>query len=91
MGITMQQTLQLLHEIVWGPWTIFLFLWTGLFFTVRSGGFQVRGLSYWWPWIEENTSMLMIITLIASTILMEIIHLLRINVFKLIVVEMIEK
>ena len=44
----MQQTLQLLHEIVWGPWTIFLFLWTGLFFTVRSGGFQVRGLSYWW-------------------------------------------
>lgn len=36
-------------------------------------------------WIEENTSMLMIITLIASTILMEIIHLLRINVFKLIV------
>ena len=48
MGITMQQTLQLLHEIVWGPWTIFLFLWTGLFFTVRSGGFQVRGLSYWW-------------------------------------------
>ena len=44
----MQQTMQMLHEIVWGPWTIFLFLGTGLLFTVRSGGFQVRGLPYWW-------------------------------------------
>lgn len=44
----MQQTLQLLHEIVWGPWTIFLFLGTGLFFTVKSGGFQIRRLPYWW-------------------------------------------
>ena len=33
MEITMQQTLQLLHEIVWGPWTMLLFLGTGLFFT----------------------------------------------------------
>lgn len=48
MGITMQQTLQLLHEVVWGPWTIFLFLGTGLFFTVKSGGFQIRKLPYWW-------------------------------------------
>ena len=44
----MQQTLQLLHEIVWGPWTMFLFLGTGLFFTVKSGGFQIRKLPYWW-------------------------------------------
>lgn len=44
----MQQTMQMLHEIVWGPWTMFLFLGTGLFFTVKSGGFQVRGLPYWW-------------------------------------------
>ena len=44
----MQQTLQLLHEVVWGPWTIFLFLGTGLFFTVKSGGFQIRKLPYWW-------------------------------------------
>ena len=44
----MQQTLQLLHEIVWGPWTIFLFLGTGLFFTVKSGGFQIWKLPYWW-------------------------------------------
>ena len=44
----MQQTLQLLHEIVWGPWTMFLFLGSGLFFTVKSGGFQIRKLPYWW-------------------------------------------
>ena len=48
MEITMQQTLQLLHEIVWGPWTMLLFLGTGLFFTVKSGGFQIRKLPYWW-------------------------------------------
>lgn len=44
----MQQTLQLLHEIVWGPWTMFWFLGTGLFFTVKSGGFQIRKLPYCW-------------------------------------------
>lgn len=44
----MQQTMQMLHEIVWGPWTMFLFLGTGLFFTVKSGGFQIRKLPYWW-------------------------------------------
>ena len=44
----MQQTLQLLHEIVWGPWTMLLFLGTGLFFSVKSGGFQIRKLPYWW-------------------------------------------
>ena len=44
----MQQTMQMLHEIVWGPWTMFLFLGTGLFFTVKSGGFQIRRLPYWW-------------------------------------------
>lgn len=36
-------------------------------------------------WIEENTSMLMGVVFVASTIVMEIIHLMRINVFKLIV------
>lgn len=40
--------MQTLHEMVWGPWTMLLFLGTGLFFTVKSGGFQVRGLPYWW-------------------------------------------
>lgn len=40
--------MQTLHKMVWGPWTMLLFLGTGLFFTVKSGGFQVRGLPYWW-------------------------------------------
>ena len=44
----MQQTMQMLHEIVWGPWTMLLFLGTGLFFTVKSGGFQMRHLPNWW-------------------------------------------
>ena len=44
----MQQLMQTLHQMVWGPWTMVLFLGTGLFFTVRSGGFQIRGLPYWW-------------------------------------------
>lgn len=36
-------------------------------------------------WIDTNTSMLMFATFIGSTILMEVLHLLRVNVFKLIV------
>ncbi len=36
-------------------------------------------------WIESNTTMLMAVIFICSTVLMEILHLMRINVFKLIV------
>ena len=36
-------------------------------------------------WIEDNTSMLLFWTFIVSTIVMEVIHLLHINVFKLVV------
>lgn len=36
-------------------------------------------------WVEANTSMLLVYTFIGSTILMEIFHLLRINVFKFVV------
>ena len=36
-------------------------------------------------WIEANTTMLMAVTFVGSTVLMEILHLLRVNVFKLIV------
>ena len=38
----------MLHELVWGPWTLVLFLGVGLLFTVRSGGFQIRGFGRWW-------------------------------------------
>lgn len=37
-----------LHTMVWGPWTMLLFLATGLMFTWRSRGFQVRGFQQWW-------------------------------------------
>ena len=36
-------------------------------------------------WIEQNTSILLVYTFVVSTIFMEVIHLLRINVFKFIV------
>ena len=36
-------------------------------------------------WIKENTTMLLIVVFVASTILNEILHLLRVNVFKIIV------
>lgn len=37
-----------LHQMVWGPWTLVLFLGTGIWFTVRSGLFQIRGFGRWW-------------------------------------------
>ena len=36
-------------------------------------------------WIDENTTMLMIVFFIGFTVIMEVLHLLRVNVFKLIV------
>ncbi len=42
------QTAQTIHFIVWGPWTMLLFLVTGLWFTIKSKGFQIRGFCHWW-------------------------------------------
>ena len=36
-----------LHEIVWGPWLLFVFLGTGIYYTVVFRFFQVRKLKYW--------------------------------------------
>ena len=36
-----------LHEIVWGPWLLFAFLGTGIYYTVVFRFFQVRKLKYW--------------------------------------------
>lgn len=47
-GNGMREIAQTLHFIIWGPWTMVLFLGTGLWFTVKSGGFQVRKIRYWW-------------------------------------------
>lgn len=40
--------LMLIHRLVWGPWTLAVFLGVGLFFTVKFGVFQIRGFSFWW-------------------------------------------
>lgn len=40
--------LKLLHGMVWGPWTLVIFLGTGLFLTVKCRFFQFRGFSFWW-------------------------------------------
>lgn len=37
-----------IHEWVWGPWLLLLFLGIGIIFTVKSGFFQIRRLPYWW-------------------------------------------
>lgn len=40
--------LELIHQMVWGPWTLVMFLGVGIFFTVKCNFFQIRGFSYWW-------------------------------------------
>ncbi len=44
----MKTVSETLHFLVWGPWTLALFLGTGLWFTFRSGFFQFFGLKKWW-------------------------------------------
>lgn len=36
------------HRMVWGPWTLGIFLGTGLFLTVKCRFFQFRGFFFWW-------------------------------------------
>ena len=47
MGL-MEYLLNQLHRVVWGPWTVAIFLTVGMGFTVKSGFFQVRGFGRWW-------------------------------------------
>ncbi len=44
----MEELAQTVHLVVWGPWTMALFLGTGLYFTVKSRAFQIKGFSVWW-------------------------------------------
>lgn len=37
-----------IHELVWGPGLLVLFLGIGLIYTLRSGIFQIRGFALWW-------------------------------------------
>ncbi len=40
--------IQIVRNLVWGPALLVLLVGTGLLFTVRSRGFQIRGFSRWW-------------------------------------------
>lgn len=40
--------LEQIHQMVWGPWTLAIFLGVGIFFTVKCHFFQIKGFSYWW-------------------------------------------
>lgn len=40
--------LDLIHGAVWGPWLLFLFLGTGIYYTFRLKGFQMFRFSEWW-------------------------------------------
>lgn len=40
--------LERIHQMIWGPWTLMIFLGVGIFFTVKCRFFQIRGFSFWW-------------------------------------------
>lgn len=42
------QIMQQIHNLVWGPWTLVMLLGTGLWLSIKSGGFQVRHAAFWW-------------------------------------------
>lgn len=44
----MMEWLEQVHGMVWGPWTLVIFLGVGIFFTFKCHFFQIRGFSYWW-------------------------------------------
>lgn len=44
----MIEWLEQIHGMVWGPWTLVIFLGVGIFFTVKCHFFQILGFSYWW-------------------------------------------
>ena len=54
------KVLEMLHGIIWGPWTVGVFLVVGLVLSVRCRFFQIRGFRYWWKatagslWGEER-------------------------------------
>lgn len=40
--------IQLLHEFIWGPGMLALFLFVGILYTVRLRGFAILGIAKWW-------------------------------------------
>lgn len=39
---------KIIHDLVWGPWLLILFLGTGIFYTFKLKGFQIFHMKYWW-------------------------------------------
>ena len=44
----MMNVLEQVHQMVWGPWTLVIFLGVGIFFTLKCHFFQIRGFLFWW-------------------------------------------
>lgn len=42
------EIVKVIHDLVWGPWLLVLFLGTGLFYTFKLRGFQIFHFRYWW-------------------------------------------
>lgn len=50
----MGEILQQLHQMVWGPWTLAIFLGVGIYYSIKGGWFQIRGLPFWWKHTVGN-------------------------------------
>lgn len=42
------ESVKVIHDLVWGPWLLLLFLGTGIFYTFKLKGFQIFHFRYWW-------------------------------------------
>lgn len=40
--------IEIIHQFVWGPWTLIFYLFVGIWLTCYFKGFQIRGISVWW-------------------------------------------
>lgn len=46
----MEQWNTMLHDLIWGPWMLIVFLGTGLYFSIGTKFFQFRGFKIWMKW-----------------------------------------
>lgn len=56
LNVWTQEFTSRLNDIAWGPATVAIFLFTGIFFTVKSGFFQFRYFGFWF----KNTVIAMV-------------------------------
>ncbi len=48
LGVVDMAVLTRLTDLLWNPWLLGLFLFVGLYFSLRTGFFQLFGFSIWW-------------------------------------------